>query len=110
MIELIDLFGAERRSLGKVPIAIGIGIASGEMVAGYAGTTQRAAYTCIGDIVNLAARLEQHTKVALRPLLVDGATRARLAAGVPAEALGTVQFKGKSAGVDVFAIGVPPAR
>ena len=39
MIETIDLFNVDRTAAGKPPIAIGIGIASGEMVAGYAGTT-----------------------------------------------------------------------
>ena len=38
MIELIELFNREREAAGKPPIRIGIGIASGEMVAGYAGT------------------------------------------------------------------------
>src|SRR5689334_15714135 len=64
MIELIDLFNLERVAAGKPEIRIGVGIASGEMVAGYAGTTDRATYTCIGDIVNLASRIEAHTKIA----------------------------------------------
>jgi class 3 adenylate cyclase len=110
MIELVDLFDVERVATAKPPIAIGIGIASGEMVAGYAGTNQRAAYTCIGDTVNLAARLEQHTKVAARPILIDRATRDRLGAQVEVEPLGPVQFKGKSADVDVFAVRVPGKR
>ena len=38
MIELIELFNVERSAAGKPPIRIGIGIASGAMVAGYAGT------------------------------------------------------------------------
>ena len=104
MIELVELFNVERKALGKPPIAIGIGIASGEMVAGYAGTNQRAAYTCIGDTVNLAARLEQHTKLASRSLLIDRATRERLGEQVDVEPLGPVQFKGKTADVDVFAV------
>ena len=62
MIELIELFSVERVAAGKPAIRIGIGIASGAMVAGYTGTNQRATYTCIGDTVNLAARLEAHTK------------------------------------------------
>ncbi len=58
------MFNVERVAAGKPPIEIGIGIASGDMVAGYTGTNERATYTCIGDIVNLASRLEAHTKVA----------------------------------------------
>jgi class 3 adenylate cyclase len=104
MIELVELFNVERKALGKAPIGIGIGIASGEMVAGYAGTNQRATYTCIGDTVNLAARLEQHSKLASRSLLIDRATRERLGEQVDVEPLGPVQFKGKTADVDVFAV------
>ena len=80
MIELIDLFNLERQTVAKPQIRIGIGIASGEMVAGYAGTNERATYTCIGDTVNRASRLETHTKVAARSILIDGATRRQLSA------------------------------
>ena len=66
MIEMIELLNVERTAAGKAALRIGIGIATGEMVAGYTGTQQRATYTCIGDTVNLAARLESHTKVAQR--------------------------------------------
>ncbi len=104
MVELIDLFNVERQAAAKPPIKIGIGIASGEMVAGYTGTNQRATYTCIGDIVNLAARLETHTKVAQRAILIDGATRSALNERVAVEPLGPVPFKGKAATVDVFAV------
>ena len=99
MIELIELLNVERTAQQKAPIAIGIGIASGEVVAGYTGTQQRATYTCIGDTVNLAARLEAHTKVAGRAILVDGATR-----GACGDALGPVTFKGKAGPVEVFAV------
>ena len=74
------------------------------MVAGYTGTQQRATYTCIGDTVNLAARLEAHTKVATREILVDPATRAELDGGCTVEALGPVAFRGKAADVEVFAV------
>src|SRR5438876_393057 len=78
MIELIDLFNVDQKAAGKPQIRIGVGIASGEMVAGYTGTNERATYTCIGDTVNLASRLEVHTKIADRSILIDGATRAGL--------------------------------
>ena len=103
MLEMIELFDVERAGAGKPPIHIGIGIASGDMVAGYTGTNDRATYTCIGDTVNLASRLEAHTKVAGRAILVDSATRAGLGGSIEVEALGPVTIRGKAQPVDVFA-------
>jgi adenylate cyclase len=107
MVELIEQFNLDRTAADKAPIRIGVGIATGEVVAGYAGTQQRATYTCIGDTVNLAARLETHTKVAGRTILVDSATRDELDDSVPLEPLGEVMVKGKAAAVDVFAVETP---
>jgi class 3 adenylate cyclase len=74
------------------------------VVAGYTGTQQRATYTCVGDTVNLAARLESHTKEAGHSILMDAATRAALGADFAAEALGAVSLKGKAAPVEIFAL------
>ena len=74
------------------------------MVAGYTGTQRRATYTCIGDTVNLAARLEAHTKVALRAILVDAETCAELGDRIVTERLGPVTFRGKALPVEVFAV------
>jgi len=104
MIETIELFNVERVAADKPPIRIGIGIASGEMVAGYAGTNERATYTCIGDTVNLASRLEAHTKVAARTILIDGATRAALGDRVEVELLGPVPIRGKAEPVEVYSV------
>ena len=106
MIDLIALFNDERKAAGKPPIQIGIGIASGEMIAGYAGTKARATYTCIGDTVNLAARIEAHTKVAGRPILMDATTRKALYDRIAVESLGPVAFKGIAVPVEVFAASV----
>jgi class 3 adenylate cyclase len=106
MIEMIELFNAERALENKSPIAIGIGIASGEMVAGYTGTQRRATYTCVGDTVNLAARLEAHTKVAQRPILIDAATRAALADGMAVEAIGAVPLKGLAQPIELYSVAV----
>jgi class 3 adenylate cyclase len=105
MVELVELFNREQEQAGKPRIAIGVGIATGEVVAGYTGTHDRATYTCVGDTVNLAARLESHTKVAGRAVLVDGETWARLAGRIPGDALGAVEVRGKAVPVDVYAIG-----
>jgi adenylate cyclase len=104
MTEMVELLNVERAATDKAPLRIGIGIASGEMIAGYTGTQQRATYTCIGDTVNLAARLEAHTKVADRGILIDDDTREALGERVPLEALGAVQFKGKATALEVFAV------
>jgi class 3 adenylate cyclase len=106
MLETIELFNMDRDAAGKPQIRIGIGIASGEMVAGYAGTNERAAYTCIGDTVNLASRLESHTKVAGRPILIDSATNAAVADRFATESLGQVAIRGKSKLVDVYSVTV----
>jgi adenylate cyclase len=107
MIELIDLFNVEQASSAKPQIRIGIGVASGEMVAGYTGTNQRATYTCIGDTVNVASRLEGHTKVAAKTILIDGVTRGALHADIEADPLGPVALRGKAQPVEVFAVKQP---
>jgi len=104
MIELIDLFNVDQSAAGKPEIRIGIGIASGEMVAGYTGTNERATYTCIGDTVNLASRLEAHTKVAGRAILIDAATRAALRGKLEVDALGPITFRGKAQPSEVFSV------
>jgi class 3 adenylate cyclase len=104
MLELIGLFNIEQKAAGKPELRIGIGIASGEMVAGYTGTNERATYTCIGDTVNLAARLEAYTKVADRAILMDDATRAGLRNPIEMESLGPVTVRGKTQSVDVYAL------
>ncbi len=107
MIEMVELYNAERESAGRPPISIGVGIASGEVIAGYTGTQQRATYTCIGDTVNVAARLEQHTKLAQRAVLLDGATAAAIDGRLPLEALGPVQLRGRMQAEPVHALVIP---
>jgi adenylate cyclase len=103
MIAMIGQFSDEQVAAGMQPIRIGVGIATGIVVAGYTGTEARATYTCVGDTVNLAARLEAYTKEAGRPVLVDAATRADFADAFAFESLGAVQLKGKTAPTEVFA-------
>ena len=108
MVELVELFNQEQAAQGKAPIAIGVGIASGQVIAGFTGTQHRATYTCVGDTVNLAARLEAHTKVVGQPILIDEATRAGLSDGLRTVEQETVQLKGKTHAVRVHAVPVGP--
>ena len=104
MIDMIQLLNVDRLAQGRDEIRIGIGIASGQVIAGYTGTTRRATYTCVGDTVNLAARLESHTKVVGKPILIDDATRSALSAVIKVEAEGPFQLKGKTVEVQVFSV------
>jgi len=106
MVELIRLFNVEQTARGKVEIQIGVGIASGEVIAGYTGTLHRATYTCVGDTVNVAARLEAQTKELGRPILIDENTRAGLGDAVVVEAQGELPLKGKADPVKVYAVSV----
>ncbi len=104
MIDLMDQFNLERAALNRAPIRIGVGIASGDVVAGYTGTQRRATYTCVGDTVNRAARLEEHTKVVGQPILIDDDTRQELADNFSLEDQGDILLKGKTHPVRVFAV------
>jgi class 3 adenylate cyclase len=106
MFEMIGGFNAEQVAAGAAELRIGVGIATGEVIAGYAGTEQRATYTCIGNTVNLAARLEAHTKQAGCDLLIDGATHAELRATAEARRIVAVTFKGFSDAQDIFSLPV----
>lgn len=104
MMDALKIFNEKQATAGKAQIKIGIGIASGVVIAGYAGTQHRATYTCVGDTVNLAARIEAYTKEAGRPILFDAETRAGLQESMQVDSLGEVVFKGKTVSVEVYSV------
>jgi len=81
-------------------IAIGVGIASGVVVAGCMGSADRLNYTVLGERVNLAARLcaQAHGM----EVLIDEETRRQLAGGIGVEALPEMQLKGFSAPIAAY--------
>ena len=97
-------FNAEQEQKGRLQIEIGLGIATGRVIAGYAGTSTRATYICVGDIVNLSSRLESHTKVVNRQIVIDHNTRQMLQPSVVVEPLGEEMFKGKTRPVRIYAV------
>jgi len=104
MLELVAGFDRDQAAQGKPEIRIGIGIASGQVIAGYTGTERRVTYTCVGDTVNLAAHLETHTKVLGRPILIDEHARAGLSSAVRVEDHGFAQFKTRAQPVRVYSV------
>jgi adenylate cyclase len=62
ILEAAQRWKAERSAAGKPAPDVGAAIAAGEVVFGVIGDENRLEYTVIGDAVNLAAKLEKHTK------------------------------------------------
>ena len=106
MTEMIELFNQQQAMMDRVQIRIGVGIATGQVIAGYTGTMRRATYTCVGDTVNLAARLEAYTKTVGKPILIDENTRHALGEDIQVEEYGATELKGKSQSTNVYIVPV----
>ena len=96
MKELNDELQAE----GLPPIAIGIGVNTGEAVIGNMGSESRFDYTAIGDAVNCGARLESATKEAGKDILIGERTESLC--GYYLQELDPMPVKGKAKPLRVF--------
>jgi adenylate cyclase len=94
-------------SEGKAQLDIGVGVNSGDMIAGNIGSSSIMSYTVIGDNVNLGSRLESLNKEYRTRIIISDATRARLKNQYDLHPLGDVVVKGKSRPVEIFEIKVP---
>jgi len=104
MMKVLKGLNHKRVAQNKVEINIGIGIASGKVMAGYAGTLHRATYTCVGDAVNLAARIESYTREVNHLILIDSYTRERLSPSIQVNSLGRIIPKGKTLPVEIYSV------
>jgi adenylate cyclase len=95
MIRALGRYNARRAERGDAPIEIGIGLATGEVLAGSVGPMKRMEYTVIGDNVNLAARLESANKYYGTAVLLAGSTVAALKSPAALRRLDLIQVKGK---------------
>lgn len=94
---------AEAQGRPHMPLAIGIGVNTGEVFVGNMGSEQRFDYSIVGDAVNVAARLESATKD-LRIDIAAAAETAHKADGLTFERMGAVTLRGKQDAVEVFAL------
>ena len=89
---------------GRRAMDIGVGINSGEMIAGNIGSESIMSYTVIGDAVNLGSRLESLNKEYGTRIIISDATRSHLTGAYGLRALGEVKVKGKSQAVAIWEV------
>ena len=109
-IDMVEELGRMNRSWkekGMAQLDIGVGINSGDMIAGNIGSSSIMSYTVIGDNVNLGSRLESLNKDYKTRIIMSDATRTRLTQAYETRPLGDVVVKGKSKPVAIFEIKVP---
>jgi adenylate cyclase len=104
MAEMVELFNAERAALGKAPITLAVGIATGEVTTGYTGAQQRAAFTCIGATVDRAARLQAHAAQGGHAIVLDTATQAAVAGRVATQVIGALALPGAKRAAPVHVV------
>jgi adenylate cyclase len=87
-------------------LSAGIGICSGEMIAGNVGAGRRVTYTIVGDAVNQAARLQEKTRGGEASILVTGSTRSAIGSAdeLSLRSVGMTTLKGVAEPVAVYAV------
>lgn len=88
--------------LGDFPIGLGIGINTGVALVGNTGSKRKFKYGPMGLTVNLASRLEASTKLLGLPLVISGASKAKLSTNYHTRRLGQAMFPGISLPVEIF--------
>lgn len=102
-MRLLEQFNRERAAVHDLPpLGIGVGIHTGEVVAGYIGSSKALSYTVIGDTANTSARV--CGTAAAGQILVSEATLAQLGDRFRVRELAPAQLKGKEKPFRVFEV------
>ena len=99
----LEFFNQRRKDLGKTPIEIGIGLSYGEIISGPIGAKDRMDFTVIGDVVNVANRIEKLSKLGKHTRIVfSGAVEEKVRGLLQYVPLEGASIRGKSEDVTVF--------
>jgi adenylate cyclase len=102
MNEALQEFNSQQRELGKPEFRIGVGINYGVVTVGNIGTEKKMDYTIIGDMVNLASRMEGLTKKYHQALLISESLYEKVKDEIPCRLIDSVAVKGKTKGVRIY--------
>ncbi len=91
-----------RLARGQPPLDCGLGIHCGPAAAGHIGSRERSNYTVVGTTVNLAARIEQHTKGG--EILISDAVRRCLPPEIPTRLWDRVEIRGSDGRHDLYEV------
>ena len=97
-----DELNVGRKKTGRPAFELGIGVATGEAIAGYIGSPDRMEFTVVGDKVNTSRRLCSLAEPG--QVIVSDATYALIETRVRARAIGSVMLKGKEEPVHAYEI------
>jgi adenylate cyclase len=107
MLDDLAEFNRQVQAEGIPPFGMGLGINTGDVVVGNMGSSQRFDYTCLGDAVNLASRLEGQSKPYHVKLIIGPKTYEYVKNDYVCVELDCLAVKGKHEGVNIYTI-VPP--
>ncbi|RAL22810.1 adenylate cyclase [Lujinxingia litoralis] len=100
MQQILHTFNANRQDAQGHTLSIGIGLNTGEVVAGYMGSTKSMNYTVMGDAVNTASRI--CASAGPGEVVVGQSTFAEVTNLVTSEKLPPTRLKGKREHVDLY--------
>ena len=104
MLGDLERFNKEIAAEGVPPFGMGLGINTGSVVVGNMGSSQRFDYTCLGDTVNLASRLEGQSKPYHVKMVIGPKTYEYVKDEYLCLELDCLAVKGKSEGVNIYTI------
>lgn len=102
MMRMVADLNVRRAARDEAPLRLGVGVASGELIAGTIGSPKRMDYTVIGDCVNLASRLQDLTKHYGVGVIVCETTALATQEGQILRRLDTVGVRGRNRAERIF--------